>query len=139
MDGEGTPFEFAVKMKQFLPDHELHKLLGTGEIDGSVISQLAHHIGEFHSRIEPAGNTSSYGEPDRIWGAVEECFEEIPLDAFSLPVQNGLKEIKKWTQQEWVRLSPVFIQRKSSGHIRECHGDLHLGNIALFRGPDLCV
>ena len=138
MDGEGTPFEFAVKMNQFLPDHELDKLLRAGEIDGSVISQLAHHIGEFHSRIEPVENTSSYGKPDRIWGAVEECFEEIPLDALSLPVQNGLQEIKKWTQLEWVRLSPVFIQRKSSGHIRECHGDLHLGNIALFRGQ-ICV
>jgi aminoglycoside phosphotransferase family enzyme/predicted kinase len=138
MDGEGTPFEFAVKMKQFLPDHEFHKLLATGEIDDHVISQLAKVIGEFHSRLEPAEDTSSYGEPDMVWRPVEECFEDIPLDAFPVPIQNGLQKIKEWTKQEWGRLRPVFRQRKSSGHIRECHGDLHLGNIALFEGQ-ICV
>jgi hypothetical protein len=138
MDGEGTPFEYAVKMKQFLPDHEFHKLLATGEIDDHVISQLARDIGEFHSRLERAGDTSSYGEPDMVWRSVEECFEDIPLDAFPVTIQNGLQEIKKWAKQEWARLTPVFLERKSSGHIRECHGDLHLRNIALFEGR-ICV
>lgn len=138
MDGEGTIFEYAVKMKQFCPDHEFHKLLATGEIDDNVISQLAKDIGEFHSRLERAGDTSSYGEPDMVWRAVEECFEDIPLDAFPVTIQNGLQEIKEWTKQEWGRLRPVFRQRKSSGHIRECHGDLHLGNIALSEGR-ICV
>ena len=138
IDGEGTPFEFAVKMNQFLPDHELHKLLRTGEIDESVIGQLARHIAEFHRQLKPAGYTSSYGEPDRIWRAMEECFEEIPFDAFPLPARNYLQDIRNWTQQEWVRLGSVFEQRKLSGHIRECHGDLHSGNIALFKGQ-ICV
>ncbi len=138
MDGEGTPIEFAVKMKQFLPDHEFHKLLATGEIDELVISQLAQDIGEFHNRLEPAKETSPYGELDMVWRPVGECFEEIPLDALPLSVQNCLQEIKEWAKQEWERLGPEFIQRKSSGRIRECHGDLHLGNIALFEGR-ICV
>ena len=138
MDGEETPFEFAVKMKQFLPEHEFHKLLLMGEINEQVISQLAKDIGEFHSRIEPAGEKTSYGEPDMVWRSVGECFEEIPRDALSLPIQKCLQAINEWTKQEWERLRPVFVQRKSSGHIRECHGDLHLGNVALFEGR-ICV
>ena len=138
MDGEGTPFEFAVKMKQFLPNHEFHALLATGAIDDDVISQLAKDIGEFHSRLEPAGDTSSYGEPDMVWRPVEECFDDIPLEAFPEPIRNGVQEINKWAKQEWGKLRTVFRQRKSSGHIRECHGDLHLGNIALFEGR-ICV
>jgi len=138
MDGEGDPIEFAVKMKQFLPDHEFHKLLATGEIDESVISQLAKDIGEFHNRLEPAEETSPSGEPDMVWRPVGECFEEIPHDALPLPIQTCLQEIKEWAKQEWERLRAEVIQRKSSGHIRECHGDLHLGNIALFEGR-ICV
>ncbi len=138
VDGEGEPFEFAVKMKQFLPGHEFQKLLATDDIDESVISRLAKCIGEFHSRIEQAGVNSSYGEPDMVWRPVEECFEEIPLDALPLPIQDCLQEIKEWITQEWIRLGPVFTQRKLSGHIRECHGDLHLGNIALFESQ-ICV
>ena len=138
MDAEGAPIEFAVKMKQFLPDHEFHKLLATGEVDEPVISQLAKDIGEFHNRLEPFEETSPYGEPDTVWRPVEECFEEIPFDALPVSVQKHLQEIKDWAKQEWVRLRTVLAQRKSSGHIRECHGDLHLGNIALFEGR-ICV
>lgn len=134
MNGEGTPFEFAVKMKQFLPEHEFHHLLGRGEIDDHVISQLAIDIGEFHGRLEPAGCTSSYGDPDMVWRPMEECLEDIPLDALPLPVQNGFQKVRDWAKKEWEKLKPVLAKRKSSGWIRECHGDLHLGNIALFEG-----
>lgn len=138
MDGEGTPFECAVKMKQFLPDQEFHKLLEAGELHEHVVSQLAIDIGAFHSRIEPAGDPSPYGEPEMVWRPVAECFEDIPLAALPVRIQSCVQEIKEWTNQEWERLRPVLGQRKSSGHIRECHGDLHLGNIALFEGR-ICV
>jgi len=138
IDGEGTAFECAVKMKQFPPDHEFHKLLATGEVNEPVISQLAQDIGEFHRRLEPGGEASSYGEPDMVWRPLRECFEEISPDVFPLPIQKCLREINEWTKAEWGRLRPVFVQRKSSGYIRECHGDLHLGNIALFEGR-ICV
>jgi hypothetical protein len=134
MDGEGTPIEFAVKMKQFLPDHEFSKLLSAGEIDEQVISQLADRIGNFHSRIEPAPETSSYGIPDMIWQSMEECFGEISLDLLPLPIQKYLQQINEWTRREWITMSSALEQRKSSGFIRECHGDLHLGNIALSDG-----
>ncbi|MCA9420252.1 MAG: AAA family ATPase, partial [Nitrospira sp.] len=103
-----------------------------------VVSQLARDIGAFHSRIETADDSSPYGEPDKVWQPVAECFEDIPLSALSVPTQSGVQEIKEWTNQEWRRLRPVLENRKSSGYIRECHGDLHLGNIALSEGQ-ICV
>ena len=138
MDGEGTPFECAVKMKQFLPNQEFHALLETGNLHEQVVSQLAKDIGTFHSRIDPAGDSSPYGEPYMVWRPIAESFEDIPLAALPVPVQSCVQEIKEWISQEWGRLRPVLGQRKSSGHIRECHGDLHLGNIALFEGQ-ICV
>ena len=30
--------------------------------------------------------------------------------------------------------APVFEARRRDGFVRECHGDLHLGNIALIDG-----
>ncbi len=32
---------------------------------------------------------------------------------------------------QFARLSPIIHQRKREGFVRECHGDLHLGNIAV--------
>jgi len=138
MEGDGSPFEWAVKMKQFPPDQEFHHLLENGNLHDSVVGQLAIDIGTFHGRIEPVRDPLSYGEPDRVWGPIAECFEEIPLAALPARIQFCMKEIEEWTNQEWKRLRPTLRERKSEGQIRECHGDLHLGNIALFDGR-ICV
>ncbi|WNM59801.1 bifunctional aminoglycoside phosphotransferase/ATP-binding protein [Candidatus Nitrospira allomarina] len=138
MDGDGSPFEWAVKMKQFPPDQEFQYLLETGNLHESMVGQLAIDIGTFHVRIEPAGESLSYGELDRVWGPIAESFEGIPLAALPTRIQFCMKDIEEWTNQEWKRLRPKLRERKSSGQIRECHGDLHLGNIALFDGR-ICV
>ena len=36
--------------------------------------------------------------------------------------------------REHAALVPVFEARKRDGFVRECHGDLHLGNIVLLDG-----
>jgi len=41
-----------------------------------------------------------------------------------------LDTLESWSEAEGKRLAARFAQRKQSGCIRECHGDLHLGNIA---------
>ena len=52
----------------------------------------------------------------------------------SRPAPDTLAALRQWTASEHSRLRDRFIQRKREGHIRECHGDLHLGNMALQRG-----
>jgi predicted kinase len=45
-----------------------------------------------------------------------------------------LAGLKGWTQDEFTRHSDVFAQRKADSHVREGHGDLHLGNLVLLDG-----
>ena len=47
-------------------------------------------------------------------------------------------EVRAWAKREWSYLQEDFTMRKNTGHVRECHGDLHAGNITLFEG-DPCV
>ena len=50
-----------------------------------------------------------------------------------LPGSNGrLDTLEAWTHQALDRLGDTLRQRGADGHVRECHGDLHLGNIALI-------
>ncbi|MHB0917445.1 MAG: bifunctional aminoglycoside phosphotransferase/ATP-binding protein, partial [Thiobacillus sp.] len=39
-----------------------------------------------------------------------------------------------WSEAEHARLSPLMAARKRDGFVRECHGDLHLGNLAWVDG-----
>lgn len=62
---------------------------------------------------------------------VRENFSQIlQLDGIDKP--DVLKHLSDWSEQQHSSLLTFFNQRKQAGFIRECHGDLHLGNIALI-------
>jgi predicted kinase len=44
---------------------------------------------------------------------------------------DRLDELRNWTETEYNQQLDVLRQRKRGGFIRECHGDMHLRNIAL--------
>jgi predicted kinase len=54
---------------------------------------------------------------------------ELPPDL--LPTVEDLRE---WTLQEHARIAPALARRVADGFVRECHGDLHLGNIVQLDG-----
>ena len=138
IDGQGAPFEFAVKMKQFSSEQEIDDIFANSEKAGACVSGLAETLAQFHLQIEKAGEQSLYGNPDMVWQPMKECLDEMPLHLLTQNTQEYLTRIDRWLQKEWRNLYEVFIQRKQSGYVRECHGDLHLGNIAVFEG-DVCV
>ena len=134
MGGDGEPFEYAVKMRQFDPSQEFPLLLKRGELDGDLLGGLAERIAEFHEAVPVAGSETSYGNPDVIWKPVEECFTEISPNNLPSSVMEGYGRLRTWCHQEWRSRQADFLKRKEGGRIRECHGDLHLSNIALHQG-----
>ncbi|MDH5564088.1 MAG: AAA family ATPase [Nitrospirota bacterium] len=138
MHGSGPPFEFAVKMKQFSSASEIHGILNSKERAEPFIQELAEIIAQFHAQIEQAGEEVPYGNPDMVWRPVGECLDEMPLELLTQTVREHLNLIERGLLEEWRNVSVIFRQRKQSGYVRECHGDLHLGNIAIFEG-NVCV
>jgi predicted kinase len=47
---------------------------------------------------------------------------------------SNLERLHEWTESEGARLTEALDRRRHDGFVRECHGDLHLGNIALIDG-----
>ncbi|HBE92068.1 MAG TPA: aminoglycoside phosphotransferase, partial [Gammaproteobacteria bacterium] len=50
------------------------------------------------------------------------------------PLLQRLEMIETWSQHEFSAIRTLLEQRKQHGFIRECHGDLHLGNVVLLDG-----
>ena len=48
-----------------------------------------------------------------------------------------LHALRKWTNSEFEPIVPLLAQRRTAGWVRECHGDLHLGNVVLIDGRPL--
>ena len=138
IEGQGTPFEFAVKMKQFSSEQDIHGIVTREENGENFIFLLADNIATFHTNIERAGEHSLYGSPDMVWKSIKECLEEVPFHFLSQPAQKILTTIQRWLNNEWQNVSGIILERKQGGFVRECHGDLHLGNIAICEGR-VCV
>ncbi len=134
MGGAGMAIEYAVKMRQFdqqglMSMRAENGLLSTDDIDG-----IARIVSRFHNNTETASPESPYGEPNDIKHWSEENFQHIkPLldDASEI---HRLENLHTWTRNEWQQKAELMQQRKQQGYIRECHGDLHLDNIALIDG-----
>lgn len=130
--GDGSPIEYAVKMKQFAQEMLLSRVLARGHLTSAHIDSLAVQIADFHERIAVANATTPFGEPDVIVQPVRDNFRQLPAVAYELFGSDRLERLRTWTEQEHERLVEVFRQRKAEGFVRECHGDLHLGNMALI-------
>ncbi|MGB1108775.1 MAG: hypothetical protein ACPG4N_00370, partial [Gammaproteobacteria bacterium] len=134
IDGEGEPFEYAVKMRRF--DHValLDAEAQAGTLDGEEIDGLIDLILAFHTDIPRAPENSGFGQPQCALDPVRENFDQIRPLLTGEAERAELQAIQDWSEAEFVRIRPALERRRSEGRIRECHGDLHLGNIARIAG-----
>jgi aminoglycoside phosphotransferase family enzyme/predicted kinase len=128
---QGTPIEYAVQMVQFAQDALLSHRIKAGQLQGAHIDRLAQAVSAFHTRIALAEPTSHFGAPEVVYQAVQENFQHL-FDAVDDPVRQAhARELETWCQRTFAARRPDFEARKRDGFVRECHGDLHLGNMIL--------
>lgn len=132
--GPGPALEYAVKMREFAQDALLSRVLARGELTPADIDALAAIVADFHGRVAVARADSPYGTPGDIGEYARQNFAQILPLSGDAAARSTLEELRGWTEAEFASRLPAFTQRKEGGYVRECHGDLHLGNIARVDG-----
>jgi hypothetical protein len=126
--GNGSVLEWTVRMRAFPSDATLDH---EPEIRDEQIDAIADRIARFHLRIGRSLETTSYGTSESVMHPVRENFrqlrERVGAQADTL---RKIASLEHWSTDEGTRLDVHFGQRKANGFVRDCHGDLHLGNIA---------
>ncbi|ADJ29490.1 AAA family ATPase [Nitrosococcus watsonii] len=131
LGGTGTPIEYAVKMIQFPQQTRLDYCLQRGELSPKRVEDLAGKVAAFHQKVAIAPRDSPYGAPEAIEQPALENFQQMEIFLKEAEDQKKLACLRRWTEEKWQQLQPEFTDRQKAGFVRECHGDLHLGNIAL--------
>lgn len=132
--GELPAIEYAVKMRRFPANKLLDKLLVQDKLTPAHMDELAGLIARFHRDLPPVEAGSSLGNASTIHAAAIQNFDQLlPLLADDANRQL-LFTIRDDTRSEYEKCEKQFDNRHSQGWVRECHGDLHLGNIALIGG-----
>ena len=134
LGGDGQAIEYALKMRQFPQSGLLSTLQANGELTIGHIDELANQIAHFHLSAPKVGPENELGSPDSVMAPVAQNFEQIrPFLSDKADLQQ-LEALKAWAESSFERLKPLLVQRKADGFIRECHGDIHLGNAAQIDG-----
>jgi aminoglycoside phosphotransferase family enzyme/predicted kinase len=130
--GPGEAREWAVRMRAFPSDATLDR---EAAVTPEQIDAIAERVARFHGEVERTPEGSEYGTPEKVMYPVWENFRQIRELLPSPPPL--LAQLEDWSEREYLRLGDHFAARKANGFIRECHGDLHLGNIAWVDGAPL--
>jgi aminoglycoside phosphotransferase family enzyme/predicted kinase len=127
---DGEVIEYAVKMRQFTDKHRLDRFTEEGHLTEEMVRKLAAEVAQFHSVIPVAHLGQPAQESERRFSDVMDNFDTVKL----LYTDGGrgklLEELRQWSLDSLVENGDQFRKRRRDGFIRECHGDMHLANMA---------
>ncbi|HAJ92265.1 MAG TPA: aminoglycoside phosphotransferase [Gammaproteobacteria bacterium] len=134
LDGNGELLDYAVRMRQFPDNGLLSQLAASQALEAAHIDQLVRTLGDFHRDASRATAADSFGDPAHTHHWVRENFQHIQPLLTPADKPDTVEPLRQWSEGEYARLTGLLQARKDAGSIRECHGDLHLGNITLIDG-----
>ena len=128
LGGAGAPIDYAVKMLSF-PQAALwsarveRQALAPAEAD-----ELALRLARFHLAAPRSAFDTPWGAPELLGQVrIENMAALGPLAGERR--QAGLARLRARQESVLHELDSEFRARKAAGFVRECHGDLHCGNI----------
>lgn len=131
LGGSGEAFEYAVKMRRFPQEVLLSYMQQQNLLANTHIDQIIAQVAGFHQTIPAATEGTEYGDPEHVAAPVRENIVQIREHLRDSRHVQLLDRVNQWAEHEHQARYEQFRQRKQRGFIRECHGDMHLGNMAV--------
>ena len=144
---DGVFFEHALRMKQFDPLQELAHRLQRDDVTREEIAELATDLARMHATAQRAFVDAAYGRPETVHRFTRDNFDEIARvlaagaggpaadDERSMSACRALLDaLRPQLEAGFARLRETLERRRLAGFVRECHGDLHCGNVVRWDG-----
>lgn len=126
-----TPVEYLIEMNRFDEDLLLSKLAEKGLLTESLCRSAAGKIADMHNTAIPVA-PGAYAE--KFLKVVKIINEQFRESARGIVPEEALQTVPLKLLAAFEKCRGVLVRRGAAGYIRECHGDLHLGNICIFKG-----
>lgn len=135
-EGAGEPVEYTLKMRQFPQDALFTRLLEQGALTEKRMQDLGRVVARFHAQA-PTMNTGdmirSFGRVAQIRLAIDQNYEQTQKYIGGPQTHEQFEQTRNYTNRFFEERQELFDSRLAQDRIRECHGDLHLGNICLWQ------
>ncbi len=129
LGGSGAAVEWVLRMRRFAAEDELEAIAGRGAFTDELAEALGHSVALYHRQAE-IRRADGAGLIGAILDELAEAFADMHSDL-------GTERAARFADaaaDAFADLSPQLAKRAQAGHVRRCHGDLHLRNIVLIEG-----
>jgi aminoglycoside phosphotransferase family enzyme/predicted kinase len=134
VEGSGPALEYAVKMRRFAQDGLLERVLERGALTPAHIDEIAAQVARFHAVAGRAEAGGRFGSAASVIGPALQNFDQLAPLLGAAAGRGTLEILRRWSIRQNQLLAGRFDERQRAGFVRECHGDLHLGNMVLIDG-----
>lgn len=130
LGGDGAVVDWLVHMRRFDQRTLYSRQVAVGRVDRHAIQSLIAAVWRFHSQA--AQRRDMGGRAGMAWVIDNNAVSMAGLADILAPEQVATltARLGDWLE----RLAPALEQRRENGRVRQCHGDLHLGNICQVDG-----
>ena len=132
--GAQHAFEYAVRMRRFAIADQMDRMLQRGALLPQHIDSLAGVVHRFHTSLPRVDAASRFGTIASIHAAARQNFEQLDELLTDVADLEDVAALGRVAEAEFAACRDIFAARREQGFVRECHGDLHLGNIVLING-----
>ncbi|MGA2043283.1 MAG: AAA family ATPase [Roseiarcus sp.] len=130
LGGAGDAVEWAVHMRRFDEEATFDRLADRGALRQALIERLAGAILASHRRAPPRDGEAATRALESYLDQNEAAFARDP----GLFEPGRARRLAVDARANLASVRDLLVARGRAGWVRRCHGDLHLGNIALIDG-----
>jgi aminoglycoside phosphotransferase family enzyme len=126
-EGE-TPIDWVLRMTPVPEQDFLDAMAARGVLGPEIQDALGDCIAQYHAGLRPVFGWDSLGALLRTAEGSARSAVEVGL------ARDAVLHWLDGVREELHERAPWLAGRADAGSVRRCHGDLHLGNLCLWRG-----
>jgi aminoglycoside phosphotransferase family enzyme len=107
----------------------MSRLLDENKVDEKLIGKIAKVVADFHAKARTDDRVSQFGSLSVIGTNWKENFDQTKEYVGRTLSAEQSSQIRKNVENFMNLNTALFEQRMAKGRIRDCHGDIHSGNI----------
>jgi aminoglycoside phosphotransferase family enzyme len=126
--GGDNPIDWVLRMAPIPEGDFLDVIAARRGLTAKRLDDLGDAVAEYHARLAPVPGWDSAGGMLRISAgnarsALAAGLPRPDIDEWRQHIETAIENHRGW-----------LGDRAAGGHVRRCHGDLHLGNLCLWEG-----
>lgn len=131
LGGQGQVVEYLVAMNRFDQSGLFDRMADRGALSRELMMELAEDIARFHRRAQPRPDRGGRAGLEWVLDTNAACFARYAGTVFD---PQKIAQLEEKSRAALGRMTDLLERRRADGFVRQCHGDLHLGNICMYEG-----